>query len=277
MSSPSWQDTVQLQWSGWTDRGRVRPTNEDAFLGLQFDAREVCYLGKFGQASIQENDYVFAVSDGMGGAMAGEFASRITVEKVTRLLPRSYQHGVTGMNPGFEDVLGELFDQVHRALTFLGGSYEECSGMGATLSLCWFTPGWMYFGHVGDTRVYYLSAREGRVRQITQDDTYVGWLYRNGKLNEREARNHPRKSVLQQSLGAGNQFINPQFGAVAYEPGDRFLLCSDGVVDAFFDSHLHDWLRNPEGEPAASAQRLVEAASKQSGRDNATALVVSVV
>lgn len=271
------QDTVQLQWSGWTDRGRVRSTNEDAFLGLQFDAREVCYLGKFGQASIQESDYVFAVSDGMGGAMAGEFASRITVEKVTRLLPRSYRHGVTGMNPGFEDVLVELFDQVHRALTFLGGSYEECSGMGATLSLCWFTPGWMYFGHVGDTRIYYLSARDGSMRQITQDDTYVGWLYRNGKVNEREARSHPRKSVLQQSLGAGNQFINPQLGAVAYEPGDRFLLCSDGVVDAFFDSHLHDWLRTREGNPAASAQRLVEAASQQAGRDNATALVVSVV
>jgi PPM family protein phosphatase len=277
MSQSLGEQMTHLQWSGWTDRGRVRPTNEDAFLGLQFDAREVCYLGKFGQASTQESDYVFAVSDGMGGAMAGEFASRITVEKVTRLLPRSYRHGVTGMNPGFEDVLLELFDQIHRALTFLGGSYEECSGMGATLSLCWFTPGWMYFGHVGDTRIYYLSAREGSVRQITQDDTYVGWLFRNGKLNERQARTHPRKSVLQQSLGAGNQFINPQLGAVAYEPGDRFLLCSDGVVDAFFDSHLHDWLRSPEGDSAASAQRLVESASQQSGRDNATALVISVV
>jgi protein phosphatase len=135
----------------------------------------------------------------------------------------------------------------------------------------------MYFGHVGDTRIYYFSVREGSVRQITQDDTYVGWLFRNGKLNERQARTHPRKSVLQQSLGAGNQFINPQLGAVAFEPGDRFLLCSDGVVDAFFDSHLHDWLAGPEAISAASAQGLVESASQQSGRDNATALVVSVV
>ncbi len=266
--------SARLHWSGWTDRGKVRATNEDAFLGLQFDARELRFLGKEGDASTGHDDYVFAVSDGMGGAMAGEFASRITVEKVTRLLPRAYRQSASGLEAGFKDVLIELFDQIHRALTFLGGSYEECSGMGATLSLCWFTPGWMYFGHIGDSRIYYLSAREGGIRQISQDDTHVGWLFRKGQLNEREARSHPRKTVLQQALGAGNQFVNPQIGAVAYEPGDRFLICSDGIVDAFFDAQLFEEL-GAQG-PVISAQRLVEAATQKAGRDNATALIIAV-
>ena len=109
-------------------------------------------------------------------------------------------------------MLEELFDQVHRALTYLGGSYEECSGMGATLSLSWFTPGWMFFGHIGDSRIYYQPANEsGTLRQITHDDTYVGWLFRKGEINEREARNHPRAQCASSArLGAGrNQFVEP--------------------------------------------------------------------
>ena len=268
---------ARLLWNGWTDRGRVRATNEDSFLGLQFDAEEFRYLGKVGEAATGHNDHVFAVSDGMGGAMAGEFASRITVEKVTRLLPRSYRQSATGLNAGFKDVLTELFDQIHRALTFLGGSYEECSGMGATLSLCWFTPGWMFFGHLGDSRIYYFPAAGG-IRQVSHDDTHVGWLFRNGKLNEREARSHPRKTALQQALGAGHQFVNPQVGAVAYEPGDLFLLCTDGLVDGFYDAQLLERLRGAErpGAGINPAQSLVEEAGQLAGRDNATALLIEV-
>ena len=220
-----------LKWFGWTDRGKVRPNNEDAFLGLQFDAREVHHLGKHGEAPLTNNDFVFAVSDGMGGARAGEYASRIAVEKITKLLPRSFQQSALGLDAGCADVLTELFVQIHRALTYLGSSYEECAGMEATLSLCWFSPGWMYFAHIGDSRIYYLPAREGGIKQLSHDDTHVGWLFRNGKINEREARDHPMRNVLQKALGGGNQFVDPQVGAVAYEPGDIFLLCTDGLTE----------------------------------------------
>lgn len=268
-----------LQWSGRTDRGKVRPNNEDAFVGLQFDAREVHHLGAIGEGPTSHMDFVFAVSDGMGGALAGEQASRIAVQKITTLLPRSYQQAAVGLEAGFPDVLEELFTQVHEALTHLGQSYEECFGMETTLSLCWFTPGRMYFGHVGDSRIYYLPAQAGAIRQLSHDDTHVGWLLRHGKIKEREARAHPRRNLLQKALGGGNQFVTPQVGAVAYETGDIFLLCTDGLVEGLHDSQLEEFLRPPEStQPGANpADRLVEESLARNGRDNTTAVVIRVV
>ncbi|MEO6785748.1 MAG: protein phosphatase 2C domain-containing protein [Chthoniobacteraceae bacterium] len=256
----------------------MRKNNEDSFLGVQFDAHEVRLLGKIGDASLENADVAFAVSDGMGGAMAGEFASRTTVEKITRLLPRAFKQSAVGIEAGVDDVLDELFTQIHRALLFLGESYEECEGMGVTLSLCWFTPAWMYFAHIGDSRIYYLPA-SGEMKQLSEDDTFVGWLRRNGKLNEREARDHPRKNILQKALGAGHQFVDPQVGAVGYEKGDTFVLCTDGVIDGLFDSGIVNCIRTPEPADAAlnPAQRLVKAALERSGRDNTTAVVVEIV
>ena len=95
-------------------------------------------------------------------------------------------------------------------------------------------------------------------------------------LNEREARSHPRRNVLQKSLGAGNQFVDPQLGAVAFEQGDRFLLCTDGITDGLYDQQLAELLRTPSAAEIEMnpAQRLVRHALNYSGRDNTTALVI---
>ena len=260
----------KMEWFGHTDRGRVRKNNEDSFLGLAIDATEARYLGKIGTADCERADLIFAVSDGMGGAMAGEFASRIVVEKITRMLPPLFKQNAAGLSSGVDDVLAELFAEIHRALLYLGSCYEECSGMGATLSLCWFSPGWMYFGHIGDSRIYYLPA-SGGISQLSHDDTHVGWLFRNGKLNERESNTHPRRTVLQRALGAGNKFVDPQVGAICCGPGDRFLLCTDGVVDGLYDSQMQEILDRSDANPAES---LVGEAVAASGRDNTTALVI---
>lgn len=264
----------KFNWWGLSDVGKVRKNNEDSFLGLQFDAREVHRLGKYGEGTNAEYDYVFAVSDGMGGAMAGEYASRIAVDKITTLLPRSFQQSALGLSTGFGDVLTELYAQTHRALKFLGDSYDECRGMETTLSLCWFSPEWMYFGHIGDSRIYYLPKQEDAVKQLTHDDTHVGWLLRNGKINDREARTHPQRNVLQKALGGGNMFVDPQVGAVGYEPGDNFLICSDGLIDGLYDHHLIDLLRSEDER--GPARLLVEESLRNSGRDNTTALVIRI-
>ena len=268
---------ADLLWSGLTHVGRFRPNNEDSFLALKFDGHEVNYLGKTGHASLSGADFVFAVSDGMGGAKSGEFASRIAVDRITRLLPQSFRLSAAGMASGFQDVLTELFISIHADLVTLGKSYAECAGMGATLSLCWFRPEWMYFGHVGDSRIYHLP-RAGGLSQLTHDHTHVGWLRRKGDINEREARTHPRRNALQQSLGAGTQFIEPHIGAIAHAPGDRFLICSDGLVDGLWDRRIEEFIRRHPSAPgdAAAAKGLVEEAVMSSGRDNTTAVLVEI-
>jgi protein phosphatase len=267
---------TNLAWTGHTDRGKVRANNEDSFLCLEIDAREVRYLGKVGETSLQTNDYLFAVSDGMGGAMAGEFASKIAVEKITKLMPRAFQRSASGLTGGHADVLEELFAEIHQALTYLGACYEECRGMGATLTLGWVTPGWLHFAHIGDSRLYFLPGRGGEMRQLSHDNTHVGWLFRNGKISEREARVHPGRSSLQRALGAGNQFVDPQVGCVGLEAGDRFLLCTDGLVDGLFDKQLQQLISDPgpRERDVLPAVRLVQASVERSGRDNTTGLVL---
>ncbi len=274
-SPPS--DSPSLLWSGITHTGRVRANNEDSFLALTFDGHDLRFLGKTGRSSLAGSDFVFAVSDGMGGAKSGEFASRIAVDRITRLMPRGFRLSASGLASGFRDILEELFSAIHRDLINLGRSYEECSGMGATLSLCWITPEWLYFGHIGDSRIYYLPA-DGGLTQLTHDHSHVGWLRRSGKLNEREVRRHPGRNSLQQALGAGHQFVEPHIGAVGHRPGDRFLICSDGLVDGLWDRQIEEIIRTPPAHRSglSPSQQLVEASVEASGRDNTTAVVVEI-
>jgi hypothetical protein len=100
-----------------------------------------------------------------------------------------------------------------------------------------------------------MPAQLGRLKQLTQDDTHVGWLLRNGKITEREARDHPRRNLLQKALGGGNQFVSRQVGRVFYGSGDHFLLCTDGLVEGLDDS-----------QGGASGRTRINARRNQLGR-----------
>lgn len=258
----------ELTWSAHTDAGRHRHNNEDAFLGLSVDAQQVRYLGKVGTATLDEQDLVFAVSDGMGGEHSGEFASKFATERITRLLPRFFRQGAAGLQSGFTDVMTELFQRIHQDLQHLGQSYEECRKMGATLTLAWFTPGWIHLGHVGDSRLYRLDAA-GYLHQLSQDHTHVGHLFRMGKINERELRQHPRRNILNQSLGAGQQFLEPQLAKIELLPAERLLLCSDGIMDGLWTHSLRDVLKD-----GITATELVKLALAEGSRDNCTAVLI---
>jgi serine/threonine protein phosphatase PrpC len=269
---------LRLRWSGACELGWLRPNNEDRFVAIAFDQMEFSYLARRGEASADDFDFVFAVSDGMGGELSGEFASRCALDNITRLLPRRYALGSAHHRSGIYDCLEEVFQGTHRQLTTLSQSYQEGRNMGATLSMLWYVNGWFYFAHIGDSRIYHLP-RTGPLRQLTDDHTHVGWLRRQGQLNEREARFHPRKNVLSQSLGAGNQYVCPQLDAIEAQPGDLFLLCTDGVMEGLWDHTLEELLRRPPADLAAipPGDRIVQAALAESGRDNTTALVVEVL
>ena len=266
---------ARLGWSGMTHRGKVRRNNEDAFLALVFDGSQAHYLGKTGEAPIDGGDFVFAVSDGMGGANAGEFASRVAVEKITRLMNRGFRPAEETPVFKFEGRLLELFNAIHRDLTVIGGSYEECKGMGATLSLCWFTPQWLHIAHVGDSRIYRMPAG-GKLCQLSHDHSHVGWLRRSGRISELEARVHPRRNALEQALGAGHQFLEPQISTLEWNCGDRFLLCSDGIVEGLWDRRIGEIL-GADAPLGGLAPTLVTEAVAISGRDNATAVVIGAL
>lgn len=264
----------EVHWWGMTHPGKFRRNNEDAFLAITIKDKQFQYLGKEGSADFELGDFVFAVSDGMGGANAGEFASRIAVEKITKLLPKAWRGMAVGLSAGFADIFEELYGEINRALNYLGGQYEECEGMGATLTLAWLVPGWLYFAHIGDSKLYYLPAAGG-MKQISEDHSHVGWLRRTGRISEREARFHPMRNSLSKALGAGHQFVSPQVGAVDCRPGDVFLLCTDGINDGLWDRQILEILRPENQDGANPAKRLIEEAMENSGRDNLTALVLA--
>ena len=268
----------EIEWSGTTHPGRFRPNNEDAFLGMLLDDKGIRYLGKRGSASLERSDFIFAVSDGMGGERSGEFASRATVAKIALQLPQQFGLGEDRFAAYSDDIIMELFTSIHQELLNLGHYDHNCRDMGATLTLAWFRRGRVYFGHIGDSRIYHLPAG-GQLKQITEDHSHVGWLRRTGKINERQARSHPRKNVLSQALGAGHRYLHPHIGVLDYDPGDQFLLCSDGVTDGLWDHAIEEQLKsqataesNEQGPSVA--ERIVMAAVAESGRDNATAVVV---
>lgn len=266
-----------LSWWGLTDKGPFRKNNEDAFLALTFDANEVRLLGKEGAADFSLGDFVFAVSDGMGGARAGEFASRIAVQKITERFPKKFRTEAIQQPGAHEAALERLTGYIHTEMRVMGMHYEECSGMGATLSLLWLTPGKGYFCHVGDSRIYHLS-KDGNMTQLTEDHTHVGWLFREGKLNEREARYHEGRHMLQMALGGSTTNLSAQIGSVDIQPGDQFVLCTDGLIEGLWDSSIQRLMTNPPPRLAgmAPARRLLSEALSESGRDNTTVVVVGL-
>jgi serine/threonine protein phosphatase PrpC len=229
----------------------------------------VRFLGSEGAAPLAAADLIFAVSDGMGGARAGEFASRIAIDRITKLLPPHFRREGAGESGDLE-ILTHLFRVIHMELGVIGEAYPECEGMGATLSLCWVTPSRMLIAHVGDSRIYRWREDEG-LEMLTEDHTPVAALLRAGKITDYQARTHPARNRLYKALGGGGQYVDPQLLEVDWRKGDRLLLCSDGVTEGIWDRAIGEFLQN-----GTSADEIVDEAVKVYGRDNATAVVVGV-
>jgi len=272
MSKPA-----NIQWSARTHSGRYRKNNEDSFLALTLEPTGFQYLGKIGQAALGDYDFIFAVSDGMGGANSGEFASQIAVQKIADLLPRTFRLGAQGFRPSYGDILEELYSAIQKEMKSMAFHYEECQGMGATLTLAWMTPEWLHFAHVGDSRLYYLPAHGG-VKQVTEDHNRAGELLRKGMIDERQARQHPERNVLTNVLGGKSEKVEPQIGSVGLNAKDQFVLCSDGITDGVRDHRLETLIRTPPDrfQEMDVAERLVQDAIEESGKDNCTALVISL-
>lgn len=257
-----------------THPGKWRQNNEDSFLAVTYDAREVRFLGKLGQASMEQGDFVFAVSDGMGGANAGEFASRTAVDKITRLMPRTYRMAAGGLAAGIGDVMVEVFSHVHSELNKLGAIYAECRGMGATLASGRTSPPDGCTLPMWGTAEFIISpAVERCASSPTTTATSAGSDGMAKSTNAKPAATPARVCSISHSAAGtpawGQAWL--RWGAA----GDRFLLCSDGIVDGMWDDRIAEYLALPATD-TPRARRFIDKAVDESGRDNCTALVVEI-
>ncbi|MEM9283735.1 MAG: protein phosphatase 2C domain-containing protein [Verrucomicrobiota bacterium] len=262
-------------WSGLTRAGRRKGENQDALSvfsseeGWAYDAELV------GKQSIDENGLVFAVSDGMGGPAAGEVASTLVVRELRRFLPAMMGDFQGAVDP--EGVLDASVKSLHDYVTRTGEASDELRGMGATVVCGLFFRTKVYFAHVGDSRFYRF--REGKLEQLTQDHTFLGGQFRAGRISEREMRTHPRRNVLKQAIGGGCQFVNPQVDSSSLEPGDWFLICSDGIVDGLWNRNIAQSFEEAEASqsnPEVVAEQMLERACKEAGMDDTTLFVIRI-
>lgn len=275
---------VKIRWSAYSHPGTFRSNNEDRFLGVISNRHGVRYLGKVGCASTADGDTVFAVADGMGGERSGELAGKIATDELTRMLPKAQALSKGILAETYPQILKELFLSIHRELDRIGFDVH-CRNMGSTFTVVWIHGRLAMYAHIGDTRLYRLVRAEGestyplKMTQISEDHTFVGWLRRTGQINERQARFHPRKNVLSQALGAGHQFVEPQIGSFILSPGERLLLCTDGVIEGLWDHAIRDLVSDTQAQDdqIPAAERLVSTAISESGRDNTTAIIVELV
>jgi protein phosphatase len=238
---------MKYVWGTGTDTGKVREHNEDSLYPTESGAGP-------GPA-------ILMVADGMGGAVAGEVASRLAVEAATEMSPDD------DMDPADRVLAG------NSAVILATEEDRVLAGMGTTMTLIQLRKDAdATFAHVGDSRAYLL--RKGVLSQITTDHSLVGELVTLGRITAEEARTHPHRHLVTRVLGLGP--ISVDTTDVSLEPGDRILLCSDGLTDMVPDLQIEGILNAGEGvEPTVWA--LIEEANAAGGVDNTTVVVIDVV
>ncbi|QPK83294.1 serine/threonine-protein phosphatase [Corynebacterium qintianiae] len=234
---------LKLNFVAASDRGLVRTNNEDS-----------AYAGP----------YLLVLADGMGGHAAGEVASQLMVKHMEHL----------DRDPADADMLALLGAAADDANASIEASVEENpeqDGMGTTLTGLMFNGAQLGLIHVGDSRGYRL--RDGVLEQITEDDTFVQSLVNEGKLDASEVSSHPQKSLILKAYTG--RPVEPHLELLDALPGDRYLLCSDGLSDPVTAETISATLG--QGTPDVAAQRLIELALRSGGPDNITVVIGDVV
>jgi serine/threonine protein phosphatase PrpC len=225
-----------------TDTGRQRHANEDSY---------------FARAP------VFAVADGMGGAQAGEVASRIAAG--------AFERGVDEEGPA-ERQLAEIAQGANREIHELAQRDSTRAGMGTTLTAALVHDDEVALGHVGDSRAYVL--RDGELKRLTKDHSLVEELRRQGRLTEEQAEEHPQRSIITRALGPEAE-VNVDTMTYPAKDGDVFLLCSDGLTTMVTDEEIRKIMLESRSLRSA-VNKLVDAANGMGGRDNITAVAFRV-
>jgi serine/threonine protein phosphatase PrpC len=268
---------VQVDLYGLTHLGKVRPNNEDHFL--------ICRFGRFlepVQTSLpadavpqrsEERGYGMVVADGIGGASAGEEASRLAISSLIDLVLRT-PDWILRLDGNHlpEEVLrraSERYEQINLSLQEEARQIPSLSGFGTTMTMAWSLGSDLFLAHIGDSRAYLLS---GGLRQLTRDHTGVQQLVDQRLIDRRDAATHHLRHALTQCLGDHSRQARPDVTRLEIADNDRLLLCTDGLTDMVDLVTIAEILAGDE--PAqVIAQRLVDKALSAGGKDNVTVVV----
>lgn len=200
---------------------------------------------------------LFAVADGMGGHAGGDVASRIAIETLAQQV--SEEDGA--LSAAVRDANRSIYEQASKD--------PSLKGMGTTVTAMYANEDSVQIVHVGDSRAYLL--RDG-LSQLTRDHTYVGRLVSQGRITPEDAEHHPQRSYLERALGIGTE-VDVDVDVFDIQPGDRILLCSDGLHSMIDDAAIEQILSSVD-DPQEAADRLCEEAVTAGGHDNVTTIVV---
>jgi protein phosphatase len=263
-----------LHWAAISHSGSRKPRNDDSLVAFASSPDGAATLPSHGSQSIAAQDLVFAVSDGMGGGNAGDIASSIILQQMTEIIPETFKAAAAGFFPDSLSHLADALRTIHESINAAATTCDSKSGMAATLALAWFTPDNLYISNVGDSRIY--RSRNGTLEQLSRDHTSAWNQWKRGEISEIQYRTHPRRAALFEVVGGGHSNVCPHFAAISYEPGDRFLVCSDGLIDGLWERHISDALANCPTDPSPTALTLLKRAIDNSGIDDTSLIVISV-
>ncbi len=234
-----------MKYFSATDIGRVRKKNEDAYL---------------------VSPPIFAVADGLGGHLAGEVASNLTLSLIEKELktPRTEEEMVKKMVKAVELVNQQVYQRSKESPDF--------KGMGTTLTLAYRLKDKLYILHVGDSRAYLF--RDGKLYRLTEDHSVVYQMFKAGQIGEKEMETHPLRSTLTQAIGV-SPTVRADVVAIKNRVGDKYLLTTDGLTTMLTDREIEEILRK-ESNLEACPKALIEAANRKGGYDNITVVLLEI-
>ena len=263
---------MQIDYAAITHPGKVRKNNEDAYVVSALDGEEPPINGTLKVRRAKANGILAAVADGMGGAAAGEIASREGLAAVAVYL---FGHwGVLPQEALSEDLLVHVLknsvEEASHAVLRYSDADKAARGMGSTLTASLIWRNHAYLAQIGDSRAYLF--RQRKLVQLTTDQTLVNEMITSGTLTQEQARVHPQRNMITQALGCPQPLV-VALGKVELRRGDRMLLCSDGLSGEIPDDRISAILQ--EGySPRRTLELLLEAAMERGARDNITALLL---
>ncbi len=264
-------NVLRAQWAASSEKGRDHVANDDAFLALTVNPKSTDPLPKPGEILLDPSHLVLAVSDGMGGSDAGEFASSLLMARIRKEAAELYHQ--LGTEKDAQTALDALLRQCHHDLTELAAQNKNTKNMGATLTMAWISHDRLFWAHIGDSRLYLID-NQG-VQQLTKDDCRAWHQWQRGEITEYAYRNHPRKSVLSDVLGGSTHEPFPKTGSLPLKNTQRLMICSDGIMDGLWEKSIREMLA--EDQPVAEiTKNLSRKAIENDDRDDTTLIVAEI-